>query len=214
MGIGMKEPLVDQEVRRCVVEVVMATIARQGYPRGDVDVAAARTHRNRVVGVLGSTEWFGTNQPTAVLSNDHKELSARIEKLLHELHVQRVQPPQRAATPPIAADIGAGLRAFANIDEVTEGSPAAAAGVMVGDKLLALGRVTATSGGMAALPGLLQVRVHDDMMTVHAHSVHQSSEGTALRALVRRDGRSVTLQLTPQRWGGRGLLGCHLVPLL
>jgi 26S proteasome non-ATPase regulatory subunit 9 len=31
---------------------------------------------------------------------------------------------------------------------------------------------------------------------------------------VLRDGQMVRLELTPRRdWGGRGLLGCHLVPV-
>lgn len=154
-----------------------------------------------------------------MLSNDHKALTARIEQLLHQLHYERVgdaQPPERTAAPlhPNTCNVedeGAGMRAFADIDEVTTASPAAMAGLRVGDKLLALGNVTATTGGVAALPGILQVRCK--MTYGPCWHLLQASEGTALRAVVRRDGRSVELQFTPQRWSGRGLLGCHLVPL-
>ena len=43
--------------------------------------------------------------------------------------------------------------------------------------------------------------------------VLQQHEGQSVEALVLRAGQQVTLQLVPQRWEGRGLLGCHLRPL-
>lgn len=156
-----------------------------------------------------------------MLSNDHKALTAKIEQLLHQMHVERVdaQPSHSSAPSHAHIDEGAGMRAFAEIDEVKDGSPAAVAGMLVGDQLLALGNVTATAGGFAALPGLLQVRVWRLYVTLCSSKVthKQAVEGTPLRALVRRSGcgtsKTVDLQLTPQRWAGRGLLGFHLVPL-
>lgn len=41
----------------------------------------------------------------------------------------------------------------------------------------------------------------------------QAREGQATEALFWRQGAPLTLPLTPQRWAGRGLLGCHLRPL-
>ena len=40
-----------------------------------------------------------------------------------------------------------------------------------------------------------------------------ASEGQAVAATVLRQGAPVVVSLTPQRWSGRGLLGCHLKPL-
>jgi 26S proteasome non-ATPase regulatory subunit 9 len=40
-----------------------------------------------------------------------------------------------------------------------------------------------------------------------------NSEGKAVPTVVVRGGAVVNLTLTPQKWLGRGLLGCHLRPL-
>jgi 26S proteasome non-ATPase regulatory subunit 9 len=38
-------------------------------------------------------------------------------------------------------------------------------------------------------------------------------EGQEVEAVLLRQGQQVVLRLVPQRWAGRGLLGCHLRPL-
>jgi 26S proteasome non-ATPase regulatory subunit 9 len=44
--------------------------------------------------------------------------------------------------------------------------------------------------------------------------VVQQNENHTILVKVLRDGQMVRLELTPRRdWGGRGLLGCHLVPV-
>ena len=45
------------------------------------------------------------------------------------------------------------------------------------------------------------------------HQVLAASEGQAVPTALLRNGMPVLLMLTPQRWAGRGLLGCHLQPL-
>jgi 26S proteasome non-ATPase regulatory subunit 9 len=41
----------------------------------------------------------------------------------------------------------------------------------------------------------------------------QAHEGRPVSTAWLRAGQQLELQLTPQRWDGRGLLGCHLRPL-
>jgi 26S proteasome non-ATPase regulatory subunit 9 len=41
----------------------------------------------------------------------------------------------------------------------------------------------------------------------------QAHEGAAVEVVFLRHGAPVALSLTPRRWAGRGLLGCHLRPL-
>ena len=44
--------------------------------------------------------------------------------------------------------------------------------------------------------------------------VVQSSEGRAIDVVVLREEVRVSIRLTPRSgWGGRGTLGCHLLPL-
>ena len=68
----------------------------------------------------------------------------------------------------------------------------------VGDRLLGFGPVAAHNNkGLTAL-------VHEVGANV----------GKAIAVTVRREDDSVAvLKLTPQAWGGRGMLGCHLSPL-
>ncbi|GAA6014351.1 hypothetical protein JCM10207_005429 [Rhodosporidiobolus poonsookiae] len=86
---------------------------------------------------------------------------------------------------------------FAQVDAVAPGSPAAEAGLLRTDLLLSLSTLTSTN--------------HDRLRAVGA--LVGRSEGVELPVVVRRGGERVELRLTPRGgWGGRGLLGCHIVP--
>ena len=98
------------------------------------------------------------------------------------------------------------LEPFAEIDEVASESPAATAGLRVGDTLLKF--------------GTLHARNHDGLRALAR--LTQRSVGEAISLLVhRRDAAAppgappqiVRLELRPRRWAGNGLLGCHLRPL-
>lgn len=109
--------------------------------------------------------------------------------------------PAAASSPPVAAAIAApDARAFALIDQVSEHSPASRAGLCVGDRVVGMGALVAddiATQGMAALAGV--VRNH---------------EGRPLVVTVQDAGGQVrSLSLTPARWDGQGLLGCHLTPI-
>ena len=118
-----------------------------------------------------------------MLSNDHKALTGRMEKLLHLLHAESREasgggntgPPARSSTEAapgprpaspasdVAAVPGLGQRAIAMVDEVSPGSPAAEAGVCVGDQLLQFGPVSAqTPSPLQAVSAALQVRSGGD----------------------------------------------------
>lgn len=92
---------------------------------------------------------------------------------------------------------------FALVDSVAPESPSAEAGLQVNDRIVAFGAISLRSfstpaDAMAALPGLLS-----------------SHENIPIDVIVHREGSSTgsfTLRLTPKRWSGRGMLGCHVVP--
>lgn len=160
----------------------------------------------------------------AVLKTDYTRVSDALERSLHALHAAARASGGGAApsaSPPLttepkrprlddtgaapmdtsdAAPLAPSLTAFALIDEVSPESPAAAAGLAIGDALLCLGDVRCGSGGAAAALAALGPQV-------------AASEGRALAVQVLRRGERVALTLTPRRWAGRGLLGCHLRPL-
>lgn len=94
-------------------------------------------------------------------------------------------------------------RAFALVDIVFPQSPSANAGLQVNDRIIAFGAISLSSfstpaTALSALPGLL--RSHENR-TVDVIIYRQN------------DRTPITLSLTPQRWSGQGLLGCHVIPL-
>jgi 26S proteasome non-ATPase regulatory subunit 9 len=144
---------------------------------------------------------------------------------------------QAALSPPPAA-----LEApFAKVNSVVEGSPADTAGLRIGDTITKFGwvdwtnhqslsrvaeavsqnegvrRIThaavlarlETSGG----PGCTTCR--PEARVQHANTSQIPITVKALRPSPSGDpAETVQMQLTPRRnWGGRGLLGCHLLPL-
>mmetsp|Transcript_103127 Transcript_103127/g.199807 ORF Transcript_103127/g.199807 Transcript_103127/m.199807 type:complete len:224 (-) Transcript_103127:4-675(-) len=184
---GISGPLVDEN----------------GFPRADLDIYAIRTARNKL----------------ACAQTDHMEVMKKIEQVLVTIHASsRIDVPRSA---PSAAsmlldnnDLNVGApgvqsaevrlppKPFAWIDEVTAGSPAQAAGLTVGDQVCCFGDVSRDSTGdlnaCFAAVGQLVPR----------------SIGSPIQVLVLRGQppAQVLLQLIPNQWAGRGLLGCHLAP--
>lgn len=155
-----------------------------------------------------------------MLRNDYKALTDEMATLLHTLHAQersssssssvRVSSGMREPAVPSGLSLAAPIAvpahdpaprpphvtsAFAVAEDVAEGSPAAAAGVRKGDRLMALAHVTA-EGGLAALS-----------------SAMPSLENRSIEMLVERGAERVSLKVTPQQWAGRGLLGVYWLPV-
>uniref|UniRef100_A0A7S0L6C3 PDZ domain-containing protein n=1 Tax=Coccolithus braarudii TaxID=221442 RepID=A0A7S0L6C3_9EUKA len=193
---GVNGPLVDSD----------------GFPRSDIDVHATRTLRHRLV----------------CLNNDHKQLMGNIERGMWAVHAaarsdgggaistSAAPPPPSAAAPmttnhvhtnrlapaPHVASNGGSdmMMPFARVDAVSANGPAASAGLAVGDKIVRFGGV--------------HMGNHDQLRAL-ARST-QRNEGLPIPLLILRvqEGNSpLELTLTPLRWEGPGLLGCHLMPI-
>lgn len=169
-----------------------------GYPRPDLDIAQIRTTRARIIH----------------LKNDYKDLMSRIEVAMqaHWENAAAAPPPApvQAAQPAAqAAETTQGSRValeapFAKVNSVVAASPAATAGLKAGDKITRFGNVD---------------WMNHDKLTKVAQTVQQS-EGRAIMVKIIRPAamgggeQRLEMQLTPQHnWGGRGMLGCHLLPL-
>lgn len=168
-----------------------------GFPRADIDVAQIRTTRARIVR----------------LKNDYKALMAKLEVAVHE----HFAAGKSAESLPPASTAGASESTsaqphtaqsstlasaieppFAKVNTVVENSPADTAGLKAGDKVTRFGYVDWTN--------------HERLGKVA--QVVQQNENHTILVKVLRDGQIMRLELTPRRdWGGRGLLGCHLVPV-
>ncbi|KAM0242777.1 hypothetical protein ACHAPO_001200 [Fusarium lateritium] len=134
----------------------------------------------------------------------------RIEKYLHEhfasLDENDAAPVAgQANTQSVLPDsVSAPLDPpFAKVNTVAAGSPAESAGLKAGDEIRNFGYVNRAN--------------HDNLSKV-AECV-QGNEGSNVFIKVSRvDGvaerQELRLTLTPRKdWGGRGMLGCHVLPL-
>jgi len=169
------------------VDMSTPLIDRNGFPRDDIDVAQIRVVRSQVIH----------------LKNDHKGLMSRIEKGLHALHQetrnaeQQALPAAQSRAPPPVATTPA-LIPFALVNSVADSSPAAEAGLQQSDKVVKFGTVYA----------------HNNAKLARLAEVVQRNEGREIDVVVLRQEVTVSLRLTPRSgWGGRGMLGCHLLPI-
>ncbi|KAL2842854.1 hypothetical protein BJX68DRAFT_244464 [Aspergillus pseudodeflectus] len=172
-----------------------------GFPRDDIDVAQIRTIRAQIIR----------------LRYDHKEVMGSIEKGIHThfAGLQRARDEAPVATtanistsqPSGTSTPASGVSAstpFAKVNSVVSGSPADQAGLQTGDKIRSFGSVNWLN--------------HERLSKVA--EVVQRNEGRTIIVKITRNeaasGNTVDrdLELVPRRdWGGRGLLGCHLLPL-
>ncbi|UKZ79495.1 hypothetical protein TrVFT333_007250 [Trichoderma virens FT-333] len=175
------------------VDMQTPLLTRDGFPRADLDVAQIRTTRARIIR----------------LRNDYKDLMTEIEKYLHE-HFASIQEGDEAPStagdePRILPDSQSEQldEPFAKVNTVAPGSPAQQAGLQAGDEIRNFGYVNRSN--------------HDGLKKV-AECV-QGNEGRNIFIKVSRpDGvarrQELRLTLTPRKdWGGRGMLGCHILPL-
>ena len=199
----------------------------EGFPRADVDVHQTLIHRNRMACACalaaptprrtGPTPY--PSGPCAGLQTDHKQLMQQIEELLP---VAMSKPPQGGEGPPPADGGAAAAPAlavplppaattdapeeytppFALIDEVSAGGPAASAGLCAGDELVSF-------GGLRAV----ELRRNGRLDLQPLAGLVRESEDRALAVVVQREGQYQRLELTPTKWDGQGLLGCHLQPM-
>ncbi|KAK0657319.1 26S proteasome non-ATPase regulatory subunit 9 [Cercophora newfieldiana] len=175
------------------VDMNTSLITRDGFPRADLDVAQIRTTRARIIH----------------LRNDYKDLMNVIEKHLHEHFANLTEGDEPTVTagggvPSILPDsVPETLdQPFAKVNSVVENSPAETAGLKAGDLIRNFGYVNFSN--------------HDNLRKV-AECV-QGNEGQNILVKVSRTSAGQTqelrLTLVPRRdWGGRGLLGCHVLPL-
>ncbi|TFK64634.1 proteasome 26S subunit [Pluteus cervinus] len=157
----------------------------EGFPRADLDIYAIRRARVRII----------------ELRNDLSGVMNSIARALEGVYDPSLQPPpSTAASGDASSEAQAStLTPFARVNAVAPGSPAADAGLQREDLVVKFGALTHESFTSGSLQPL-------------ATFVAQS-ENQTITIRVLREGTSKLLNLTPrQGWGGRGTLGCHLLP--
>ncbi|CAG8976617.1 hypothetical protein HYALB_00002133 [Hymenoscyphus albidus] len=185
------------------VDMNTSLLTSDGFPRADLDVAQIRTTRSRIIH----------------LRNDYKTIMDVIEKHIHEHFARQKElgteesingtngtndtngPSGMDLSPSTPASQPSGP-AFAKVNSLVDNSPADSAGLKAGDVIRNFGYVNNTN--------------HDGLKRV-AECV-AGNEGREILVKVSRTAGSqqheLNLTLVPRRdWGGRGLLGCHILPL-
>lgn len=164
-----------------------------GYPRDDVDVAQIRVTRARIIS----------------LRNDWKAIMDKIEKGLHQQFEDMKKNGDVETTPPVFAgpsteDTSAQFTPetpFAKINSVEHSSPAHEAGLKAEDLIRSFGGANWMN--------------HERLRKV-GEVVQRNLGRPILVKVVRgsgRDAQELQLSVTPrQGWGGRGTLGCHILP--
>ena len=130
----------------------------------------------------------------AKLRTDHKSVMARIETALYAVHAKARTDN---IVDPVASQRAVVHKPFAKIDSVAPNSPSASAGLKVDDLVTSFGSVVeSTPDTLKAIASLVQ-----------------RSKDKPISVVIIRQGTTTSLSVTPAEWNGRGLLGCHIVPL-
>ncbi|KAL4069940.1 hypothetical protein V8B97DRAFT_566323 [Scleroderma yunnanense] len=159
-------------------------VDREGFPRADLDIYAVRGARVRII----------------ELRNDLREIMDEIGKVLEHVYDPSLvvaAPSTEGSSSPVGA--GENLQPFARVDGVAPGSPAAESGLHREDLIVKFDHLIRSSFTDATLQPLAELV--------------SGNENRELRVQVLRGDELVTLSFTPKKgWGGRGMLGCHIVP--
>ncbi|GAA5989790.1 hypothetical protein JCM5350_002942 [Sporobolomyces pararoseus] len=154
----------------------------QGFPRSDIDVAAVRNARVEII--RGR--------------NDLKDIEKEMELLVQEGLARGEGGTPRAKEEMTSEERKEQTGPFAKVNSVAPDSPGSLAGLEPNDLIISISSIDSTN--------------HENLAAV-GRLVSQS-EGKGLPIVVQRSGgKRTVLKLVPKSgWGGRGLLGCHIVP--
>ncbi|KAJ6585007.1 proteasome 26S subunit [Mycena capillaripes] len=124
------------------------------------------------------------------------ELRNDLAALMNDLALALQSVYDPALAPPDSPQSTPNGKPFAKVEGVSPGSPAAEAGLQRNDLVVKFGSLTQHSFSSSSLAPL----------------VAEVRENRSIPLKVLRSDQIVFLSLTPKTWGGRGLLGCHIVP--
>lgn len=154
-----------------------------GFPRADIDVLSVRLIRTKVIR----------------LRNDLTDVIELIGTRLEE-QLKQGAPPETATAPSSANTRQSANRPpFARVDQVFADGPADRAGLKMGDLVVAFDADITFS--------------NHNQLSALATRVQQKKDQEVPVEVIRL-GQTTHLVMVPSsNWSGRGLLGCHLVPL-
>ncbi|KAF6757332.1 hypothetical protein DFP72DRAFT_890887 [Ephemerocybe angulata] len=138
----------------------------------------------------------GARKRVIELRND---LKWNMEEMAKVLQVIYALPADGEESGAVEVEVVEKPTPFAKVEGVAPGSPARDAGMLQDDQIIKFGGLSHKSFEAGSLQPLV--------------SLVGANENRPISITVLRSGESKVLSLTPRKgWGGRGLLGCHIVP--
>eukprot|EP00299_Pterocystis_sp_00344_P015973 c7993_g1_i2.p1 GENE.c7993_g1_i2~~c7993_g1_i2.p1 ORF type:complete len:121 (+),score=21.37 c7993_g1_i2:287-649(+) len=116
---------------------------------------------------------------------------SKIEEALYSLHASTRQSQSDQSTPTSVSP--AVHTTFSFVHTIENDSPAYKAGLRVHDEIISFGHISSA-------------KHFQDIA-----SLVKDKEGQSIPVKVLREGQVINLSLTPARWQGKGLLGCHIL---
>jgi 26S proteasome non-ATPase regulatory subunit 9 len=224
-----KKELIEEEMASITKELTTSgaglsgtLIDNQGFPRGDIDVHQTLILRNRLNCLITDHkvlmkelesriyEVFAVDSPTKSTDSNGESNSLKDDMLklvISDNDESASSSSSSRATTAVTSTADVQMQdrkpkeqPFLVVNSVAEGSPAAEAGLWPQDEILEFGEIQKqqlVSFGMKILADYVQKRV---------------DQSISLRVLRQKRAEQV-LTLKPHAWSGKGLLGCHLLPL-
>ncbi|KAG5357247.1 putative 26S proteasome regulatory subunit p27 [Yarrowia sp. C11] len=175
--------------------VTMTTpLTVDGFPRADIDVHQIRSTRHQIIRLENDIEAVQKELEEAVMSHWQKDTQNGDGKETNGVSGGTTSTTNNTSvTTPTTTPITTPHKVpFATVGVVSEGSPAATAGLKTNDKIVRLGNVEATT---PRIPQALPLAV---------------VEGNPMDVVLLRGDDSHTLTLLPAKWEGNGLIGAAL----
>lgn len=184
-------------------------IDKDGYPRSDIDVHQTLISRKKLnckkkicSNLLGmKTDYKNLLKEIqqdmelifSISKKEEEEKPKEQEKKIIEKDVETIEKPLKKLK--LTED----LKPFLSVNTVSDGSPASESGLKTNDKILKFGDITGekvTSFGLKILAEFTQQSVNKTILVI-----------------IQRNSEILELKFTPKIWSGKGLLGCHLLPI-
>jgi len=159
-------------------------VDNEGFPRDDLDIYQVRHARVRIIELR--------NDLTTVTNDIANALEA-----IYDSSSASASASNSSSDPVSTGDDA--MKPFARVDGVAPSSPAAEAGIQREDLVVKFGHLTSQSFTSSSL------QILAELVT--------ASENRKISIKILRSDQVILMKLTPRKgWGGRGMLGCHIVP--
>lgn len=184
-------------------------IDKDGYPRSDVDVHQTLILRNKLNCKMN------LNIYNLGMKTDYKKLIKEIEQdmiLLHSISKKEEEEKPKEKEKLIINEnieviekplkklkLSEKLKPFLSVNTVSDGSPANEAGLKPNDEILKFGEITGDQVNTFGLKILSDFTLQN--------------QNKMILVIIQRNLEILELKFTPKIWSGKGLLGCHLLPI-